>query len=298
MARWAPSTMAAESTWRSLRRRENSRKPSAKMASMPVRGRLLSSTVSYRRLRSTPDQNCFSNLRDPDSARLIICRLLKMTTHEASDASTSCTSRLAPIISSQTCSSPFINNTSSAYRLLFLLVNDQLLFQRRWYARRNKAVGRNANSLNARRGQQPFIGPPVHVLAENQGGSAQVFDGDCHGKFIFKPRRRNKMHVGAPHHKHPVFALAHHRLRKTVRQQPVGSGALEKSQVAGMIDNAAGVGVFPVHAIDKRAAHESGGLLNRSAAASSGRSGGCRPKCRQVAAVAMRPRAVRIKKPS
>ena len=73
------------------------------------------------------------------------------------------------------------------------------------------------------------------------------------------------------------------------------AGELEKAQVVGVVDHAAPIGIFPVHArwpdeIAQVPSPNSG----RLAAA---RSGILSPKCCQALRVAMRPRAVRARNP-
>ena len=84
-------------------------------------------------------------------------------------------------------------------------------------------------------------------------------------------------------------------LHDAVLAQPLGARALEETQVVGVVDDAAGVGVLPVDTrLPAEGAHPLSPNSGRLAAA---RSGTLRPKCCQVRRVAMRPRAVRIRKP-
>ena len=85
-------------------------------------------------------------------------------------------------------------------------------------------------------------------LLDCHGRTACFHHPRCNQKQIIQPRRSVVLQLGLAHDEHAAELFAQALLLDAQGAQPLGAGALEELEVVGVEHDAAGVGVFPVHA--------------------------------------------------
>ncbi len=90
--------------------------------------------------------------------------------------------------------------------------------------------------------------PYREILAKHGQGGTEFGGLGRHGQQLVQPRGAQIVHFDAAHHEDQAFGANQLLVRHARVAQKLGPAALRKGQVARVIDDAAGVGVFVVDA--------------------------------------------------
>src|SRR6185437_14974204 len=275
MARSVPSiTMRGSCAFR-CRWRANSRNPDSKMVSMPFPPssppRLPTSRNSCA--RSPPDQNRSSKRSAVSSATFVCVCLRMMITHDRNEntssiSSTSCTGTLDCAMRVKTFSPPFMACRCSARG------SGHRENQPRRTVPRPPPKGRDWDRGCRRSGQRQQIhrdlrrphtpninaGNP-HVglyqaysvrtddsLGEQDTGCATLRHSKRHRQFIIQQGWMQEVQLHVADEESQTTVPLQAGLVDAAGTQPLGACALQEAQVTGVVHDATGVGVFPVHA--------------------------------------------------
>src|ERR1700722_7122293 len=257
IARRAPSSSMSAATPPCARSRANSRKPNSKMLSMPV-ALPRDSMARYSELRSPPDQKLFSNRSASRCARCTTRLLRKIIAHDISEAAsrmpmTTCTTRLAWTIMLRIDKSPPISYSlrqraaASCRQLPDYDWRQAPGFQRSRVQAGNAHRGTHQQILRGR------VAPDA--LLELKARPALPLRLAADRQHIVEPRRATVLRFQGYHREHYARIACQRQLRHPVRPQPLTACTLQESQIIRIINNASGVGVFPIHT---RLPHEGG----------------------------------------
>src|SRR5690348_4314661 len=250
MARSEPSITLRVSCVLRWRWRANSRKPDSKMFSMPplLAPPLLTSRNNWA--RSPPDQKRSSNASASSIAALVWVYLRMMITQDrnektSSTSSTSCTGRLESPISVKMFNPPFIACRFSASRLG---LSSKCRFGNQISRNRcgTHALNIDASYPHLRADQAASVGLRDR-LDEQDTGCAPFFDFDRYRQFIIQQGWLEEINLHVAHHEGQSGGLLERHLVDAERTHPLAAGSFHETQVAGVVDHAAGIGVFPVH---------------------------------------------------
>jgi len=97
-------------------------------------------------------------------------------------------------------------------------------------------------------GRQQQFAVAQDLLVEDHAGLLQLDQTGAHLQGVIQPCRPDEIHLHRAHREdHPVLG-AHALLAVAQRTHPFGPGPFHEGHVAGVVDHAASVGIFPVNA--------------------------------------------------
>ncbi len=111
----------------------------------------------------------------------------------------------------------------------------------------NVAASTQAARTRASISRAPSAGRSIHC--ENSiEAERRVNDSMRRDQFVIEPRRRLELQIHLADHEHDAVRLAQFHLIHAAAAQPFGARAFEEMQISRVIDDAAGVGIFPINA--------------------------------------------------
>lgn len=112
----------------------------------------------------------------------------------------------------------------------------------------NRFLAPQVDAGDADAGGEQALVAAHDLLMEREAGAAQAGDRAHHLQLVVEPRRGVVVGRDRAHDEADALLAQQALLGDAERAQPLGAGALAEAQVVGVIDHAAGVGVFVVHA--------------------------------------------------